>query len=311
MFCSTIILTINRSTLSRAVWSILNQEVREEFEVIVVNDSGKPLPKMDWQGSPRVKILHTFRRERCVARNVGAGIANGEYLHFLDDDDWMLPGAFEKLSDLASRSPEAWLYGGYELVDNSGCLITQCSPDERGNCFIRFISAEWLPLQASLIKSEAFFSVGGFASLESLLGGDEDVDLARQIALKHSITGIAEIVAAIRVGMENSTTNYKNLVDQSRQSRERALCKPGALKRLQASADSRPTTPEYWHGRIVSCYLGSLKWNLRHNKLLTAICRGCCAIASLAISSRYIIRKNFWSGIIKPHIAKAWLSSRA
>ena len=50
---STIIPTIGRDTLSRAVQSVLDQNCGEEkFEVIVVNDSGKALPGMSWMAAP-------------------------------------------------------------------------------------------------------------------------------------------------------------------------------------------------------------------------------------------------------------------
>jgi glycosyltransferase involved in cell wall biosynthesis len=85
MFCSTVIPTIGRPTLSRAVCSLLDQAfTADDFEVIVVNDSGRPLPEMDWQHSAQVRVIDTNRRERSVARNTGAAIAGGRYLHFLD-----------------------------------------------------------------------------------------------------------------------------------------------------------------------------------------------------------------------------------
>ena len=64
VFSSTIIPTINRSTLSRAVHSILDQDFEvEDFEVIVVNDSGSPLPEMEWMHSGRVHVIETNRHE--------------------------------------------------------------------------------------------------------------------------------------------------------------------------------------------------------------------------------------------------------
>ena len=83
MFCSTIIPTVNRPTLSRAVHSVLNQEFdRDDFEVIVVNDSGKQLPDAEWQKSDQVRVINTNRCKLSVARNTGAAIAKGRYLHF-------------------------------------------------------------------------------------------------------------------------------------------------------------------------------------------------------------------------------------
>src|SRR5215207_1476426 len=117
MLCSVIIPTVGRSTLTRAVKSVLMQSPpASDFEVIVVNDSGVPLSEADWQKSNQVQIINTNRRERSVARNTGAAIAKGQYLHFLDDDDWILPEAYQHLLDLSQSSRAKWLYGITQLV---------------------------------------------------------------------------------------------------------------------------------------------------------------------------------------------------
>ncbi len=60
MYCSTIIPTIARPTLARAVNSVLSQDFpADEFEVIVINDSGRPLSAEVWQESDQVKVLTT------------------------------------------------------------------------------------------------------------------------------------------------------------------------------------------------------------------------------------------------------------
>jgi len=89
-FCSTIIPTIARLKLERAVESALAQPLSpDEHEIIVVNDSARPLPAAIWQKAPNVSIVSTNRHERSIARNTGAALATGRYLHFLDDDDWL------------------------------------------------------------------------------------------------------------------------------------------------------------------------------------------------------------------------------
>jgi glycosyltransferase involved in cell wall biosynthesis len=119
MFCSIIIPTIGRDTLARAVASVLNQTLTaDSFEVIIVNDSGRPLPPAAWQQHEQVRVLTTNRHERSVARNAGAAIAKGRYLGFLDDDDWLLPDALSHFWELAQQKPTAvWLYGGIQIVD--------------------------------------------------------------------------------------------------------------------------------------------------------------------------------------------------
>jgi glycosyltransferase involved in cell wall biosynthesis len=311
MFCSTVIPTIGRSTLSRAVCSVLDQEfTREDFEVIVVNDSGMSLREEGWQRSRRVRIIDTNRRERSVARNVGAAIAKGAYLHFLDDDDWMLAGAFESLWQLANTNPAAWLYGGYRLVDSQGNLIEDCYPDDSGNCFIRFVAGEWLPLQVSFIKTKVFFRIGGFASLFSLSGGDEDVDLSRQISLDYDIAGTRNLVAEIRVGHDSSTTDYANLSVQSRVSREKALDAPGAFARLRDSASSRPADSRYWQGRVAWAYLTSVIWNLQQKRFFTSASRMTYGLTGIILAGSSIFSPSFWRGATRPHIANGWLTTK-
>jgi glycosyltransferase involved in cell wall biosynthesis len=164
MFSSTIIPTINRSTLSRAVRSVLAQEFSADgFEVIVVNDSGHPLPDMEWQHADCVRVIDTNRHERSFARNTAAALARGEYFHFLDDDDILLPGALMAFWQLSQEAKDAaWLNGSWQTVDNDGRLIEEFHPNLNGNIFAHLVSGEGLPLQASLIKAVEFFGVGGY-----------------------------------------------------------------------------------------------------------------------------------------------------
>ena len=85
---SYIIPTIGRVSLQTAVKSVLDQEFSQAgVEVIVVNDSGSPLPHRSWLDLSRVRIINTNKSERSFARNSGAAVAQGKYLAFLDDDD--------------------------------------------------------------------------------------------------------------------------------------------------------------------------------------------------------------------------------
>ncbi|MGD2159307.1 MAG: glycosyltransferase family A protein [Anaerolineales bacterium] len=308
---STIIPTIGRATLSHAVQSVLDQQFDQaDFEIIVVNDSGISMVYKDWQDFHNLQIIHTNRRERSVARNAGAAIAQGNYLHFLDDDDWMLPGAFHHFWELIQQKKAAMYYGGYRFVDSRGVTLEECFPNEGGNCFIRFMSGEWQPLQASLFDARIFHSIGGFASLELLRGGDEDVDLTRRISLQADIAGVTKLVAAIRIGRSESTTNYTNLKEQSRVSREKVLHVPGAFARLRDSAISRPADLCYWQGRVAWVYLTSVLWNLQHKKPFTAASRLIYGLTSFILAGKNVISPSFWRGATRPHIANGWLTAK-
>lgn len=300
MICSTIIPTIGRITLLRAVESVLQQDFpRDEFEVIVVNDSGEPLPHKAWMDSKQVTILHTNRLNRSVARNTGAAVARGNYLHFLDDDDWIVSGAFRQLWETASTTQAAWICGGFALMNNQGELIKEIYPPERGNCFVQMIAGEWLPLQASWINAKAFFAVGGFDTLFSTSG--QDVDLSRKIARYYEFAQSLALAAKIRFGDEDSTTDYSRQISNSRLSRENNLDLPGAFDRLRASVGASTDRTAYWQGRIIYYYLASVRWNLAQKQFSRAANRAIQLLLALFTSGRFLLSRSLWKAISQPH----------
>jgi glycosyltransferase involved in cell wall biosynthesis len=289
LFCSTIIPTIGRDTLERAVESVLKQTWAEASEVIVVNDSGRLLRTAPWQADARVRVINTNGRERSVARNTGAAAAHGRFLHFLDDDDWLAPGALQRLWQLAQERPAAWLYGSTQLVDRHGRALIQLHHRLNGKAFLPAMAGEWIPIQASLIASRPFFNLGGF---NPLLQGPEDVDLLRRVALHYDIAGTEAVVAYVEWGEEGSTTNYEQHPEQSRRARERLLDAPGCFTRLRDSA-----VDAYWHGRVTRLYLTSLIWNLRRRRLLMAPGRAAYALFSLLLAGHYLFTPAFWQSV--------------
>jgi glycosyltransferase involved in cell wall biosynthesis len=300
MFCSTVIPTIGRPTLSRAVRSVLDQSfTADELEVVVVNDSGAPLPEGNWQHSDRVQLIHTNQRERCIARNAGAAIAKGKYLHFLDDDDWLLPGALDAFWELDQNSGAAWLLGGSQLVGRQDEPLIQLHHDLAGNCMAQVIAGEWIPLQASLIDAKTFFDVGGF---NPLIPGTEDIDLVRRIALRAEVAGTPAIVAAITMGTEGSATDYPRAAQFRRWAREAVLNEPTAFRRMRLSANS-----SYWQGRVIRAYLTSAVWNLAHRRVFTALSRAAYSLAGLALAGRHILSGNFWRDLAQNYESETFL----
>lgn len=298
-FCTTIIPTVGRDSLARAVESVLAQALSAAaFEIVVVNDSGRPLPPADWQHAPCVRLLHTQRRERSVARNTGAAVAHGRYLHFLDDDDWLLPGALARFWQAAQTQTAVWLYSGFQFVAGDGRVLEENPVDESGNVLARLLAGEWLPLQASLIRSDAFFAAGGFDPGLSMF---EDNDLARQIGLRGEMRAIPGLAAAITRDESATTSDYSLLQTAHYQSREKLLNQPGAFARLRASAVARPAQPAYWQGRITSAYLNSAWGNGRRGRGLRAAGRLGSGLGNVLLSGQGALTADFWRGALRPH----------
>jgi len=118
--------------LARAVGSLLAQDFRD-WEAVIVDDGS---PDSSWRVvqayswiDPRIRTIRQVHAGACIARNTGIAEARGDYLLFLDADDWMesdalsaLHGACEKNGWIAAHGllryvtpeghPTSW-EGGY------------------------------------------------------------------------------------------------------------------------------------------------------------------------------------------------------
>lgn len=287
VFCSTIIPTIGRQTLARAVESVLVQAIDEDFEIIVVNDSGKPLALEEWRRSARVRVIATERQERSIARNAGAALATGRYLHFLDDDDALLPGALEAFRELSRQTDADWLYGGYRTVDDGGQLIEEIVPWVEGNVFAKLVARESIPLQASLIQRPAFVAAGGF---DPAFVTTEDQHLGRTLALTGAVAFTPVVVAQIRIGRAGGSTNWSLYSRLDRLSFERFADDPASLARIESSAG----LDAYWYGRLARVYLASFLRNLAQG-VVPAAARRLPSI--LSFSGRRVASRDYWRGL--------------
>ena len=100
--------------LERCVKSILSQTYKN-LEVILVDD-GSPdqcpaICDACAEKDVRVKVIHQENKGLSGARNAGIDAASGEYLAFVDSDDYVNPHFIEEL---------------YQLLQDTGCAIGQC-----------------------------------------------------------------------------------------------------------------------------------------------------------------------------------------
>ena len=94
--------------LSETMDSILNQSMIDDIEVIMVDDGSTDRSRyIIEQYALDYSNFHAFHKEnegQGIARNYALEIAKGDYIHFLDSDDYMPPEAYETLYSLALKS---------------------------------------------------------------------------------------------------------------------------------------------------------------------------------------------------------------
>lgn len=93
--------------LKQCIDSITSQTL-EDIEIIIVDDGSKEecaklcdeLAVTD----PRIKVIHKINGGLGLARNSGLEVASGEYVGFVDSDDYIKPEMYEALYTAASKN---------------------------------------------------------------------------------------------------------------------------------------------------------------------------------------------------------------
>jgi len=120
---SVIMLTYNREKfVGRAIESILKQTFTN-FEFIIIDngsaDKSGIIAEEYAVKDNRVKVLHREGENIGSGRNAGLDTAKGEYIAFIDDDDWAENNFLEFLFNLAvNKKADISVCGSYRQHDN-------------------------------------------------------------------------------------------------------------------------------------------------------------------------------------------------
>ena len=109
--------------LHQCIDSILGQTYRD-LEVLLIDDGspdkcGEICDEYGRQDK-RVRVFHTENRGLSAARNLGLNEATGEYIGFVDSDDWIVPDMYEVLlKRLEENRADISVCGvSYEAIDS-------------------------------------------------------------------------------------------------------------------------------------------------------------------------------------------------
>lgn len=167
---SAIITTHNRlALLKRAVKSV-EEQTYPAIELIVVDDASTDGTK-EWCESQAFKYIRITKEESRggnYARNLGAKNSNGEYLSFLDDDDYWLPNKTESQIALLNIHPESVIYcwRTYEIYKNGklNCRKSEVyQPNLQGDISESCLLSPCVTSTSTLlIPKDIFWSIGGW-----------------------------------------------------------------------------------------------------------------------------------------------------
>ena len=112
--------------LNKCVQSIVDQAYRD-LEIILVDDGSPdncPAICDAWAAKDsRIKVIHKENGGLSDARNAGLAIAKGDYVAFVDSDDYIEPAFIADLYDALSRTGSDIAECGVSYVDETGVVL--------------------------------------------------------------------------------------------------------------------------------------------------------------------------------------------
>ena len=188
-----------RPFVREAIDCVLGQSY-SQVELIAVDDgSTDDTRDILREYGTRIRLLEQRNQGPYPARNLGLQHATGEFVAFLDADDYWTPDFLQKmLATLASRPDAALAYCGWQNVGISGPRSEPYIPpdyeqEDKVEAFLR-AAAPW-PIHAALVRKSVLDEVGGF---DTNWNTCMDYDLWLRVAAARPIVRFPEVLAFYR-----------------------------------------------------------------------------------------------------------------
>jgi glycosyltransferase involved in cell wall biosynthesis len=219
--------------IGQAVESVLQQPY-PNCELIVVNDGSSDATAEVLQAyGERIRYVEQPNQGVAAARNRGLALAQGEWIAFLDQDDYCSPDKLtHQIACLEKATPQVgMIHSGWQRVDAQGQALSQVEPWYQAPQLDLAGWIWWKPvlLSAMLFRRSGLEQVGGF---DSSFQQTCDLDLVLRLTLKGWETlWLKEITVHYR---EHDRNESRNALLQA-QENQRVMDRIFALPDLPAS----------------------------------------------------------------------------
>lgn len=250
---SIIIPTYNNGRfLAAALNSVLAQGY-PSYEMIVIDDGStddtqsilRPFQK-------QINYIYQENMGSAAARNAGLGLAQGEFIVFLDADDLLLPQKLQIQVDYLLQNPSlGMVHSGWCLIDEKGAQVAEVTPWEKAPVLDleAWLWKKPIKMGAMMYRKHWLRYVNGF---DPDLRQSQDTDLMIRLALAGcTAEWIKQPTMAYRV--HPTSTIRRNAVDQYKyvlQVLEKAFAHPNMPDDLKLKKERM----EYF----------SLRWSIWH-----------------------------------------------
>lgn len=190
--------------LAEAIDSVL-QQTWSPIEIIVVDDGSSDNTRLVADQYPLVRYVYQTNQGLSAARNTGVHRSRGEFILFLDADDWLYADGIEYNLRQLQQHPEAvFVSGAHDKVDsNKNFLSEKMIPVVKGH-YLRLLECNYIGMHATVLYRRSLFDN---VSFDTSLRACEDYDLYLRIARHHPVLHHTHKIAAYRIHGSNMSSN--------------------------------------------------------------------------------------------------------
>ncbi len=192
-FFSVIIPTFDRrSFLEKAVNSVLSQDF-QRYELIIIDDGSTDSTE---------ELIENYTDERIIykkiphsgvsaARNKGLALSKGDFIAFLDSDDWWKNNKLSMTAEHIELYPEIKIFHTEEVWFKNGNLMPQKKKHKKpdGKVYLKALPICCISISTASVKKDVFDEVGVFD--EDLIAC-EDYDFWLRSTSKYPVKLIEE-----------------------------------------------------------------------------------------------------------------------
>jgi glycosyltransferase involved in cell wall biosynthesis len=191
--------------VEQAITSCINQ-THKTIEIIIADDGSTDNSLTIIKRFPTIKLIQTDRVKLSAARNAGVKEARGEYVIFLDADDYLTTNAIEKQLFFFNYSPEAvFVAGNHQRINEKDEQLPVREPkDLIGNAYIHLLEGNFIAMEGAVMYRKEIFD---YFSFDINLQSCEDYDLNLRISRYFPCVAHSDIVAVYRIHNRSMSAN--------------------------------------------------------------------------------------------------------
>lgn len=189
--------------LKESIGSVLAQTY-QPIEIVVVDDGSTDNTYEIAKTYPSVKYVYQENGGLSAARNTGIDNSMGDFLVFLDSDDWLLPEAIAVNIEHLQENPEAVFVSGSHKKISADGVIPEIRTQISLKPYHQLLHQNYIGMIAAVMFRRAIFNQYRY---DTSLHSCEDYDLYLKIARDNVVINHTQDIALYRIHSNSISGN--------------------------------------------------------------------------------------------------------